>query len=149
MSIDLVTTLSSGPVFDSQFVEILINVCGSCWAPPSEDVTENGQIKTNDQSRLVTLLVHVPQHGVRYKFQKLIGSVQHSPELLQLFQTGASVCAGRRVLRQPVNTTLRLQGEKSWGCFVFRRRCIVKYLDGHKQDCADFVPFFFFLSLSG
>lgn len=93
MSIDLVKTLASGRVFDSHFMEILINVRGSCWAPPGEDVTENGQIKTkndqNHQSRPITLLVHVPQHGARCKFQKLITSVQHSPELLQLFQTGA------------------------------------------------------------
>lgn len=89
MSIDFVKTLAPAQVFDSQFVETLINVRGSCWAPPGEDVTENGQIKTNDQSRPVTLLTHVPQHGVQCKFQKLITSVQHSPELLQLFQTGA------------------------------------------------------------
>lgn len=65
MSIDLVTMLASGPVFDSQFVEILINVYGSCRAPPSKDVTENGQIKADDRSRPVTLLVCVPQHGLQ------------------------------------------------------------------------------------
>lgn len=150
MSIDLVTTLASGRVFDSQFVEILINVGGCCWAPLSEDVTENGQIKTNDQPRPVTLLVHLLQHGLQYEFQKLITSAQHSPQLLQLFQTGALLSAGRRALRQPVTRTLsvkrqqRLQGEKSLGCFKFR-----KMLDGHKQHCADFLLFFLFLCLSG